>query len=103
MLKDSMNTEKPSEKVNVKRFKYMFLFLKIIIEWIFSVRFLGCSACRCGLPWLDRSCCNWSKCDYGQGDCDKDSHCRKPYVCGKNNCRELNRMAHRNYDCCTGK
>jgi len=36
----------------------------------------------------ENNCCTSSRpCGIGDGDCDRDSHCRPGLRCGKNNCR----------------
>ena len=52
----------------------------------------------------DWKCCSTSsKCDEGEGDCDKDSHCEGSLKCGANNCRELygdDKSIREKFDCC---
>ena len=49
-----------------------------------------------------KCCSTSSKCDEGEGDCDKDSHCEGTLKCGKNNCRGLydNNSIKKSMDCC---
>ena len=50
-----------------------------------------------------KCCSTSSKCDEGEGDCDKDSHCEGTLKCGKNNCRELypdDDSIYKRLDCC---
>ena len=52
----------------------------------------------------DWKCCSSShKCNEGEGDCDKDSHCEGSLKCGANNCRELygdDKSIREKFDCC---
>ena len=55
---------------------------------------------KCDPAFDDRSCCTSSHpCGYGQGDCDKDSHCEGDLVCGDDNCS----AGQSNMDCCESK
>ena len=45
-------------------------------------------------------CTDDSPCKLGDGDCDTDSNCAGDFVCGFNNCRDFNRNADYEYDCC---
>merc|ERR1711915_130181 len=49
----------------------------------------------------DWNCCSrTNQCGVGEGDCDRDYHCKSGLVCGRNNCRTFNPMASRFADCC---
>ena len=53
----------------------------------------------------DSNCCsNSNPCGYGEGDCDKDSHCRGFLKCGTNNCKNHFSLSGSNWksydDCC---
>jgi len=51
----------------------------------------------------DWNCCtDDNPCDIGQGDCDRDSHCKPGLKCEDNadNCKEFNPIAHPMADCC---
>ncbi len=37
----------------------------------------------------DDCCTSTHPCDVGRGDCDFDSHCRGPLICGSNNCLDM--------------
>ena len=34
----------------------------------------------------DTCCTSSNQCDIGEGDCDKDEHCKGDLICGKDNC-----------------
>ena len=51
-------------------------------------------------PFSADYCSSSDKCSYGEGDCDNDSQCHSPLVCGVNNCRNFSSSAPDWQDCC---
>eukprot|EP00121_Abeoforma_whisleri_P011094 Awhi_evm1s10234 len=63
-----------------------------------------CTASYCtpssSSPAFNGCCSTASKCNFGEGDCDKNSHCKGDLVCGYNNCQWTEGST---FDCCTRK
>ena len=61
---------------------------------------LGQGGCA-GLAPHQATCCTATQpCGEGGGDCDQDVDCGAGLVCGTDNCRQFNKQAHKDYDCC---